>query len=787
MLLPSTLTAWLCSSQLYAPAQLQLGSLCASTNPAPHSFASSPVADSYGTASSFTPLLPPAIPLAVKSPYVNAWLPAGGEHGSGGYLVGSWTKHWPISYPPTDKQYELGWAGLIRIDDETFEFLGDPLRDDIGTKLIANQTGFGYTATQSIFSFEARGVAFKVIFLSPVTPHDYVRASLPLSFLSVEVDPKVLKKHRISVYSDINGGWATGDANADLTWDYTVHAGAGIHEISRAKELRFAEVDQQAEWGRAVYATKIAHGVVAGSGKASTLRSHFVKKGHLDGSQDVKYRSTKDREPVFAYSVQLSENSPSAVFTIGHMRFPYVNYVTPDGQVDRNGYWTTRFHGPHDAISFWVGDYDHAIKDAVAFDKKLRKDAIAVSGENYAAIVELSTRQAFATFEITVGEKKDDVMAFLKEISSNGDMGTVDVIFPLYPILQYTNPHLIKLLLEPIMTYTASGLYPNRWTVHDLGTYPNATGYNEGNDEPMPVEEAGNMLWMILAYWQMSKDTAWVEKYYDILTQWTTYLIEDGLIPAEQLSTDDFAGTLSNQTNLAVKAIVGIGAMGQLAKATGRWTQYIHYEGTAKAYVQEWYQLALTAHDYKHPHAKLAYQDEGSSGLLYNLFGDRILNLELFDRQLYEWQSAWYHTRKEEYGIPLDTRHKWTKSDWEVFTAASATDVKTRDLFIDLLVKYLKAGKVDAGFPDLYETNNAKFPGRDGQDWNIEFISRPVVGGHFALLALDVANKANGVRRDPFKEGGRGKDLAGGDPRERLGFVDQSGGGSSGVSWGREY
>lgn len=236
-----------------------------------------------------------------------------------------------------------------------------------------------------------------------------------------------------------------------------------------------------------------AHGVVASSGKASTLRSHFVKKGHLDGRQDVNYRSTKDHEPVFAYSVQLSESSPFAVFTIGHMRAPYVvcsmpfallpladfsmqNYVTPEGQVNRDGYWTTRFHTSHDAISYWVKDYDHAIADAVSFDEKLRKDAIAVSGENYAAIVELSTRQAFATFEITVGETKDDVMAFLKEISSNGDMGvsvgpplaeygtdfflsqTVDVIFPLYPILQYTNPRLIKLLLEPIMTYTASGL-----------------------------------------------------------------------------------------------------------------------------------------------------------------------------------------------------------------------------------------------------------------------------------------------------------------------------------------
>jgi hypothetical protein len=85
----------------------------------------------------------------------------------------------------------------------------------------------------------------------------------------------------------------------------------------------------------------------------------------------------------------------------------------------------------------------------------------------------------------------------------------------MYPILQYLNPTLIPALLEPLMQYSVSGLCkpvieqamnvvadlvptrsdPNRWTVHDLGTYPNATGYNDGNDEPMPVEEAGNMLW----------------------------------------------------------------------------------------------------------------------------------------------------------------------------------------------------------------------------------------------------------------------------------------------------
>jgi hypothetical protein len=65
---------------------------------------------------------------------------------------------------------------------------------------------------------------------------------------------------------------------------------------------------------------------------------------------------------------------------------------------------------------------------------------------------------------------------------------------------------------------------------------------------------------MALAYYQATGDAPWVDKHYTALLQWTGYLVSDGLVPAEQLSTDDFAGTLSNQTNLAVKAIVGIGA-----------------------------------------------------------------------------------------------------------------------------------------------------------------------------------------------------------------------------------
>lgn len=110
----------------------------------------------------------------------------------------------------------------------------------------------------------------------------------------------------------------------------------------------YAEYSQQAEWGSAMYATELVSqtgselllysskatdtcsgdsqrdGVIAGSGEAVALRAQFVKHGRLTGSQDVDYRSGHDREPVFGFSVKLSEATPSAVFTVGHMRTPYI-------------------------------------------------------------------------------------------------------------------------------------------------------------------------------------------------------------------------------------------------------------------------------------------------------------------------------------------------------------------------------------------------------------------------------------------------------------------------------
>lgn len=129
-------------------------------------------------------------------------------------------------------------------------------------------------------------------------------------------------------------------------------------------------------------------------------------------------------------------------------------------------------------------------------------------------------------------------------------------------------------------------MYPNKWSVHDLGaSYPVANGHNNGADEAMPVEECGNMLIMALSYAQRTGDHGVLSSTYSLLTQWAGYLVSDSLIPANQISTDDFEGALANQTNLAIKGIVGISAMGRIATILGKASDASNYSRIASSYV----------------------------------------------------------------------------------------------------------------------------------------------------------------------------------------------------------
>lgn len=195
-------------------------------------------------------------------------------------------------------------------------------------------------------------------------------------------------------------------------------------------------------------------------------------------------------------------------------------------------------------LSFFHHDYLNALLASAYLDTKIAGASFEAGGQDYLTITSLATRQAFGG--LTFVGTDEDPYVFLKEISSDGNVQTVDVIFPAHSILLYTNPALVKLLLKPLFENQESGHYPNKYSMHDLGSrFPNATGHPDGRDEEMPLEECGNMLIMVMAYYQRTNDQEYLKDHYDILKQWTQYLIEYALYPEEQLSTDDFAGRLA--------------------------------------------------------------------------------------------------------------------------------------------------------------------------------------------------------------------------------------------------
>jgi len=89
------------------------------------------------------------------------------------------------------------------VDGTTYTWMGNPmpLPDTV------NQTSFTYTSTRSTFIMSvANLVQMNITFLSPVTPTDMMRQSLPFSYLDVSVTSTDGAAHEVQLYSDVTAG-----------------------------------------------------------------------------------------------------------------------------------------------------------------------------------------------------------------------------------------------------------------------------------------------------------------------------------------------------------------------------------------------------------------------------------------------------------------------------------------------------------------------------------------------------------------------------------------------------
>ncbi|KAF2085215.1 DUF1793-domain-containing protein [Saccharata proteae CBS 121410] len=672
------------------------------------------------TAASFTPILPPSYPLAVKNPYLSAWLP------------GNQAADLPSAQPEFWYANSLTWSVIARVDGTVYNLFGVPSPAD-NTQSATVVSG-NFSSTHSIFLLTAGNAEVTLDFFSPVSVDDYQRQSLPFSYLTVTVSPLNDATPSVQIYSHIDDTW-TGQSTSS-TINITTTGETSVYQVTANDQATYSELEQMAAWGTAVYAARGSdqHNLTYQSGPSATVTEQFINDGYLT---DVAEDWAAGNVAGFSQDLGTVSMPLDFHFVVGYVRIETINYR---GSA-RTHYYRADYPDTVDATSHFFDIYDDAKSESVTFDSQVISVGEAAGGTNYSAILEISVRQIFGGIDITIpGDTLDtsEVWGFIKEISSNGNLNTVDIITPTFPFFYSWNADYIKILLEPMLTYLATdtkqkkGAYPNAYTIHDMGSnYPNSTGHDDGNDEAMPLEETGNLLILIAAYQAATGDTSLATTYASLLRGYADYLVDNGEYPVYQLSTNDGLGAFTNMTNLAVKAAVGLAAYGQFSSLA-------NYTAVGKDFADAIYGTNNSGDGLgtdidsstNEPYFTLQYNST-TWFMTFNLYPDKLLNLSIFPDEAYTGMSSLYQSVHCVSGVPIEGAVNWAKTDWQMWVASIA-DESTKELLIDDLWGFVSNGENTAPFGDRYWAC-----GDDAGQVAAGFRARPTLGGHFASVALE--------------------------------------------------
>ncbi|NDV64791.1 glutaminase family protein [Bacteroides sp. 224] len=594
--------------------------------------------------------------------------------------------------------------------------------EEIFTKK-AQQKSVNVLPTQTFYTFECGGVQLDLIFTAPLLMDDLDLMTRPVNYITYQAKSLDGKTHDVSVYFEAGPQWAQDVIHQSVQSEQV--ADAKLHLLKSGtktqKVLDRSGDNIRIDWGYVYFSAPKQNNVFSAIGKSTQIQKQFLETGSLDNTYNPSSKGDLTEE-LEALSIAHNLGKVDAKHTSGYVMLAYDDLYSIQYFGDNlRPYWNRKGNLTIlDQIQKATNEYSKLMKTCADFDAQLMKEAQAAGGKEYAELCALAYRQAISAHKLV--ETPNGDLAFLsKENFSNGSIGTVDVTYPSAPLFLYYNPELAKGLLNHIFYYSESGKWKKPFPSHDVGTYPLANGQTYGGD--MPVEEAGNMLTLTAAIAAMEGNAEYAEKHWKVLTIWTDYLVEKGLDPENQLCTDDFAGHFAHNVNLSVKAIMGIASYGYLADMLGKKDIAEKYINKAKEMAQEWMKMADDG-----DHYKLTFDKAGTWSQKYNLVWNKLLKLDVFPASVAQKELAYYLTKQNVYGLPLDSRRNYSKSDWIIWTATLADDAETFKTFISPIYKWTNETTDRIPMSDWYNTDSKTHVG---------FQARSVVGGYYMKMLSD--------------------------------------------------
>ena len=672
----------------------------------------------------------PAYPLINIDPYFNVWAKSD-------LLNDTDTVHW------TDKNNKI--SGIATIDGKEYRIIGLEGNENIPAM---TQTSVDVTAFSTIYTFEENGVRLKLTFTSPIIPTDLYLVSRPVSFLEVSREITDRKKHTVSVKIAVSEEICMnvrGDDEVDVE---TLDLNGKIKSVKMGtksqKILNRPGDDLRIEWGYFYLSVNGNVGsytqqyVVADSNAtAQATGSYFAdsKASSADDENAVKKNET------FVYAEAQLTSAPT-VFSFAYDDIKSIEYF----HEHLTSYWNKNGELITDEIVKAHTEYKTTMRRCREFEDRMFVDAVRAGGEKYAELLELALRQTIAAHKLAV-DTDGEVLFISKECYSNGCAATVDVSYPSIPLFLLYNPELVKGMMRPIYKYAVS----DEWTKdfkydfapHDVGKYPILNGQVYGIDKvtkemrydmQMPVEECGNMLVMEAAVAIATKDTSFANAHMDILEQWVKYLLDNGRDPENQLCTDDFAGHLAHNCNLSLKAIMGIAGLGIIYGMNGNKRDERKYLKIARDMALDWEKRASNGDG----SYRLAFDKPDTFSMKYNIVWDKLFGTNIMPKSVIASEVASYYKHMMPYGLPLDSRQPYTKSDWTVWTATLADNRADFERFIEPMWDAFHNTVSPSRVPmtDWYWTTTGEYKGYYSSTDKIwkGFRNRTVQGGLYIKL-----------------------------------------------------
>lgn len=586
----------------------------------------------------------------------------------------------------------------------------------------AEQKSVDVLATNTYYTFKCGPVDLDLVFTAPMLINDYDLLSTPINYISYQVRSNDRKQHQVQFYLSASPRLAVNKINQPTISSTVIRKGVKYLKTGTIEQPILAKKGDGIciDWGY-LYLPNI-------NGTVSLDNDLAVKESFLaTGTLPVTKREVVSRKPsaiptlAYVHDFGTVRDAASSYMMLGYdeildieyMYKRYKAYWAHDGKV-------TIF----DAFDRLNRDYSSIMAKCRAFDQRIYDDGMAAGNKKYAELLSGSYRQVIAAHKLFKDDEGNPLF-FSKENNSNGCVNTVDLTYPSAPLFLVYNPELSKAMMTSIFNYSLSGRWTKPFAAHDIGTYPIANGQVYGGD--MPLEEAGNMMTLATMITLLDGNTNYVNKYWDVMKTWTDYLVANGQDPANQLCTDDFAGHWAHNCNLSIKAIMGVAGFAEMACVKGDKATADKYMATAKSMAAQWEQNAREG-----DHYRLAFDRPNTWSQKYNMIWDKLWNINIFPNGAMEREVKYYLKKQNKYGLPLDIRKDYTKSDWIMWSGGMANDKKTFLKFVDPLYDYVNETESRVPLSDWYDTKTGK---------QVGFKARSVIAGHWMRVLVDKLQK----------------------------------------------